>query len=158
MRRLSALDAQFLAAERGNFGAHYCGLAVYQTRRGKPITAAKIRRLISERIGECPPLRWKLVTVPLGLDHPVFVETEIDLDDHVSETTLAAPARRSRRETFMVTSSTVPGGGVIVAPIRRTRLEVRRLLAVPPGGPWRSQNFSNPHEKSAEQGLPPRSD
>jgi len=95
MRRLSALDAQFLAAERGNFGAHYCGLAVYQTRRGKPITAAKMRRLISERIGECPPLRWKLVTVPLGLDHPVFAETEIDLDDHVSETTLAAPADES---------------------------------------------------------------
>ena len=66
MRRLSALDAQFLAAERGNFGAHYCGLAVYQTRRGKPITAAKMRRLIRERIGECAPLRWKLVTVPLG--------------------------------------------------------------------------------------------
>ena len=95
MRRLSALDAQFLAAERGNFGAHYCGLAVYQTRRGKPITAAKMRRLISKRIGECPPLRWKLVTVPLGLDHPVFAETEIDLDDHVSETTLAAPADES---------------------------------------------------------------
>jgi diacylglycerol O-acyltransferase len=92
MRRLSALDAQFLAAERGNFGAHYCGLAIYQTRRGKPITAAKMRRLILERIGECPPLRWKLVTVPLGLDHPVFAETDVNLDDHVSETTLAAPA------------------------------------------------------------------
>src|ERR1700758_5168133 len=42
--------------------------------------------------GQCPPLRWKLVTVPFGLDRPVFVATEVNLDDHVSETTLAAPA------------------------------------------------------------------
>ena len=42
--------------------------------------------------GHCPPLRWKLVTVPFGLDRPVFVESEVNLDDHVSETTLAAPA------------------------------------------------------------------
>jgi diacylglycerol O-acyltransferase len=95
MRRLSALDAQFLAAERGNFGAHYCGLAIYRTQRGKPITAAKMRRLLKARLDECPPLRWKLVTVPLGLDHPVFAETDVNLDAHISETTLASPADES---------------------------------------------------------------
>jgi WS/DGAT/MGAT family acyltransferase len=92
MHRLSSLDAQFLAAERGHYGSHYCGLAIYQTGNEKPITAATMRQRLAERVRQCPPLRWKLVTVPFGLDRPVFVESEVNLEEHVSEATLAAPA------------------------------------------------------------------
>jgi diacylglycerol O-acyltransferase / wax synthase len=92
MHRLSALDAQFLAAEDGNSGSQYCGLAIYQTGDQQPITAATMRQRLAERMGQCPPLRWKLVTVPFGLDRPVFVDSEVNLEDHVCETTLAAPA------------------------------------------------------------------
>jgi diacylglycerol O-acyltransferase / wax synthase len=92
MQRLSALDAQFLAAEGGNFGSQYCGVAIYQTDDRNQITGASMRQRVAERINQCPPLRWKLVTVPFGLDHPVFVDWEVNLDNHVSETTLAAPA------------------------------------------------------------------
>jgi WS/DGAT/MGAT family acyltransferase len=92
MRRLSSLDAQFLAAEHGRFGSQYCGMAIYETRRGEPISAATMKQRLSKRIHLCPPLRWKVVTVPLGLDHPVFVEAEVNLDEHVSESTLPAPA------------------------------------------------------------------
>ena len=92
MHRLSSLDAQFLAAEHGNFGSHYCGVAIYQTGNRKPITAATMRQRLTDRLGVCPPLRWKLVTVPFGLDRPVFVEADVNLEDHISETTLAAPA------------------------------------------------------------------
>jgi diacylglycerol O-acyltransferase / wax synthase len=95
MRRLSSLDAQFLAAEHGNSGSHYCGMAMYQTGDQKPITAATMRQRLAERMGQCPPLRWKLATVPFGLDRPVFVDSEVNLADHVSETTLAAPADES---------------------------------------------------------------
>jgi WS/DGAT/MGAT family acyltransferase len=92
MHRLSALDAQFLAAEGGNSGSQYCGLAIYETGDDRPITAETMRQRIAERMGQCPPLRWKLKTVPFGLDRPVFVDTDVNLDDHVFETTLAAPA------------------------------------------------------------------
>lgn len=92
MHRLSSLDAQFLAAESGNAISHYCGIAIYQTGKRKPITAATMRERFATRLGHCPPLRWKVVMVPLGLDHPVFVDTEVDLNHHVTETTLAAPA------------------------------------------------------------------
>jgi diacylglycerol O-acyltransferase / wax synthase len=92
MHRLSALDAQFLAAEGGNAGSQYCGVAIYQTAGDRQITAATMRERLSERIGQCAPLRWKLVTVPFGLDRPVFVDSEVNLEDHVSETTLPAPA------------------------------------------------------------------
>ena len=84
MHRLSALDAQFLAAESGNSGSQYCGVAIYQTGKRRPITAATMRERLAERIGHCPPLRWKLVTVPFSLDRPVFVDSEVNLADHVS--------------------------------------------------------------------------
>ena len=51
MHRLSSLDAQFLAAEHGNYGSHYCGLAIYQTGNKKPITAATMRQRLAERVG-----------------------------------------------------------------------------------------------------------
>jgi WS/DGAT/MGAT family acyltransferase len=92
MHRLSALDAQFLAAEGGNSGSQYCGVAIYQTDAKQLITAATMLERLAERIRHCPPLRWKLVTVPFSLDRPVFVECEVNLSDHVSETTLTAPA------------------------------------------------------------------
>lgn len=92
MRRLSSLDAQFLAAEHGNFGSLYCGLGVYETKRGESINAATMKRLLAERLGQCPQLRWKVVTVPFGLDHPVFIDVDVNLKDHISETTLGAPA------------------------------------------------------------------
>jgi diacylglycerol O-acyltransferase / wax synthase len=92
MHRLSALDAQFLSAEGGNSGSQYCGVAIYQTGKRRPITAATMRKRLAERIRQCPPLRWKVVTVPFGLDRPVFVESDVDLSDHVRETTLTAPA------------------------------------------------------------------
>jgi diacylglycerol O-acyltransferase / wax synthase len=92
MHRLSGLDAQFLAAEGRNSGSQYCGVAIYETGKRRPITAATMRQRLMERVGQCSPLRWKLVTVPFGLDRPVFVDSEVNFDDHVCETTLASPA------------------------------------------------------------------
>ncbi|MUL77796.1 wax ester/triacylglycerol synthase family O-acyltransferase [Mycolicibacterium sp. CBMA 226] len=92
MRRLSSLDAQFLAAEHGNFGAHYSGLAIFETADDTTITAATMRRRVAACIDQLPPLHWKVLTVPLSLDHPVFVRTEVDLDEHIFESTLPVPA------------------------------------------------------------------
>lgn len=92
MRRLSSLDAQFLAAEHDNFGAHYSGLAIFETADSATITAATMRDRVAACLDKLPPLHWKVVTVPLALDHPVFVQTEVNLDDHIFESTLPAPA------------------------------------------------------------------
>ncbi|WP_285031437.1 wax ester/triacylglycerol synthase family O-acyltransferase [Mycolicibacterium sp. lyk4-40-TYG-92] len=92
MRRLSSLDAQFLAAEHDNFGGHYSGLAIFETEDSTTITAATMRKRVSACLDELPPLHWKVVTVPLSLDHPVFVQTEVELSDHIFESTLPAPA------------------------------------------------------------------
>jgi diacylglycerol O-acyltransferase / wax synthase len=109
MHRLSGLDAQFLAAEHGNFGSHYCGVAIYRTGNRKPITAATMRQRLAERMGVCPPLRWKVVTVPFGLDRPVFVEADVNLDeDHVCETTLADAADETTLAAEVATILSMP--------------------------------------------------
>jgi WS/DGAT/MGAT family acyltransferase len=88
MRQLSSLDAQFLAIEDGRAHGHVSGLAIY----GSPLDADAIRSLIAERIHLLPPFRWRLATVPLGLDHPYWVEDDtFDLEFHVRELALPAP-------------------------------------------------------------------
>lgn len=91
MRALSSLDAQFLVAERGNFGSQYCGVIVLRN-EGAPVTAATMSRRLAERVHRCQPLRWKVVDVPLALGYPVFMNVDVDLAQHVTESTLPAPA------------------------------------------------------------------
>lgn len=89
MRRLSSLDAQFFAAERAGAESHYCGLSIYDTPGDRrPITADTVAQRIGERIEHYPPLRWRVVTVPFGLDHPVFETVAVDPADHVREVEL----------------------------------------------------------------------
>lgn len=115
MRRLSAFDAQFLA-ETGNTLAHYTGITVLEPGPdGANVTREEVVARVRERLGELPPLRWRLHEVPLGLDHPVFVEADPDVPAHVGE--IAAPA---------------PGGdlelGAIAAAILEERLPRDRPL------------------------------
>lgn len=94
MRQLTSLDAQFLALENARQTGHVGSLAMLD-----PATAPEgsfgcheVTRLISERGTQLPPLRWRLAEVPLGLDHPYWVEeAEIDLGYHIREMALASP-------------------------------------------------------------------
>jgi diacylglycerol O-acyltransferase / wax synthase len=94
MRQLTSLDAQFLAVESARTYGHVGGLAVYDpsTAPGGDLTVQDICRLVSERIHLLPPFRWRLVGVPLGLDHPYWVEDpDFDLDFHVRESAVPPP-------------------------------------------------------------------
>ena len=49
--------------------------------------------LLEDRIPTLPPLRRRLMPVPLGLDHPRWVDDpDFDLGDHLHRTALPAPA------------------------------------------------------------------
>ena len=62
------------------------------TAAGRPLDAALVRELVTQRIHLLPPLRWRLAAVPLGLDHPYWVDQgAIDVDYHVREIRLPAP-------------------------------------------------------------------
>src|SRR4051795_6187930 len=94
MRQLTSLDAQFLALENSRQTGHVGSLAMLDasTAPGGRFGCAQVTRLLSERESQLPPLRWRLAAVPLGLDHPYWVqEAEIDLGYHVREMALAAP-------------------------------------------------------------------
>ena len=57
-------------------------------------------RLVGERLHLLPPFRWRLATVPLGLDLPYWVEDpDFDLDFHIRESAVPPPGddRSSRR-------------------------------------------------------------
>ena len=52
---------------------------------------------MEERLPLLPPLRWRLVEVPFGLDYPYWLDDpDFDLDFHVRELALPAAGRRAR--------------------------------------------------------------
>src|SRR3954464_12284058 len=94
MRQLTSLDAQFLNVESPRIYGHVAFLGIYDpsTAPGGKLGGPEIRRLLEERLHLLPPLRWRLVPVPLGLDLPYWVEDpDFDLEFHIRETALPQP-------------------------------------------------------------------
>jgi diacylglycerol O-acyltransferase / wax synthase len=94
MQQLTSLDAQFLAIETPRTYGHVGGLAVYDpsTAPGGDLAHEDICRLVSERLHLLPPFTRKLVQVPLGLDHPYWIEdADFDLDFHVRDSAVPPP-------------------------------------------------------------------
>src|SRR3954468_16766503 len=94
MRQLTSLDAQFLAVESARIYGHVAFLGIYDpsTAPGGKLGAPEIKELLEERLHLLPPLRWRLVEVPLGLDLPYWAEDpDFDLDFHVRETAVPSP-------------------------------------------------------------------
>src|SRR5437667_1270832 len=94
MHQLTSLDAQFLALETSRQSGHVGGLAIIDpdSRPGAPLDFLAIQELIADRLPLLPPMRWRLVEVPLGLDYPYWIDDpEFDLEYHVRELALPAP-------------------------------------------------------------------
>jgi WS/DGAT/MGAT family acyltransferase len=94
MQQLTSLDAQFLAIETPRTYGHVGGLAVYdpKTAPGGDLTHEDICRLVSERLHLLPPFTRRLVQVPLGLDHPYWIEdADFDIDFHIRDSAVPPP-------------------------------------------------------------------
>lgn len=116
VRPLNAFDAQFIAGEAGNMYSHYCAAWVAAPDGdGRSLTRERVRDLVAARIDRVPALRWRLQTVPFGMDHPQFVDGTVDLDKHVLSGTL--PGGSGEREL-----------AAAVAEIMSVRLDRRRPL------------------------------
>lgn len=93
-QQLSPFDAQFLNFETATNLAHIAGLTILDP-SGAPggvINREHLVTLLRERLHLAPPLRRRLVGVPLGLDHPYWAEDrEVDFDYHVRELALPSP-------------------------------------------------------------------
>ena len=91
--RLTGLDTAFLAAERPSQPLHMMGLLILD-----PTTVPggygfeRFRDFLAQQMPVLPPLRRRLVEVPLGLARPWWIEeSEIDIDAHVRRAAVPSP-------------------------------------------------------------------
>src|SRR3954469_18195284 len=94
MRQLTSLDAQFLAIENGRNLGHVSGLSIYDpsTAPGGVLTADRMCEVLTERLHLLEPFRWRLTEVPLGIDHPYWIDDpDFDIEYHVRELALPKP-------------------------------------------------------------------
>jgi diacylglycerol O-acyltransferase / wax synthase len=115
MKRLTGLDAGFLYMETPTSFMHVASLMVLD-----PSTSPggfdfdKLRALYEQRLDLAPPFRRRLVEVPLGLHHPVWIEDpEFDLDWHLRH--IAVPAPGGMRELCDL------AGHLVAIPLDRSR-------------------------------------
>lgn len=94
MDQLSGLDASFLYLETGNMPMHIGGLAIYDqsTAPGGAVTFKDILRFFEKRLHKARAFRQRLVTVPMSLDYPYWIEDpDFDLEFHVRHIALPKP-------------------------------------------------------------------
>jgi WS/DGAT/MGAT family acyltransferase len=85
VKRLSGLDATFLYMETPTSPMHVMGVLLLDTKTApEGYSFDKVREMLLSRIHLMPAFRRRLVPVPLGLAHPVWIEdAEFDLDNHL---------------------------------------------------------------------------
>ena len=98
MQRLSGLDAGFLYMETRTLHMHTLKIGVVDPSSVPGgYSFQKVKDTLASRMHLLPPFRRRLVTVPLSLHHPLWVEDpDFNLDDHVRR--VAAPAPGGPRE------------------------------------------------------------
>jgi WS/DGAT/MGAT family acyltransferase len=92
--QLSGLDASFLYLETGNMPMHIGSLAIYDqsTAPGGAVTFKQILDFFDKRLHKARAFRQRLVTVPMSLDHPYWIEDpDFDLEFHVRHIALPSP-------------------------------------------------------------------
>ncbi|MBA3309758.1 MAG: wax ester/triacylglycerol synthase family O-acyltransferase [Nocardioidaceae bacterium] len=94
MQQLSSLDAQFLNVETSTTVGHVGSLILLDP-SGAPdgaLTLDGLRDVLEPRLHLAPPLRQRLVNVPLGLGRPYWVDDpDFDIEFHLRELGLPRP-------------------------------------------------------------------
>ncbi len=93
MNRLSGLDASFLYLESSTQLLHVCGVVMISPETmPEPYSFESLKAAIKRRISAMPEFLRTLHTVPLHLDHPVWViDDDFDIDRHVHRLAVPSP-------------------------------------------------------------------
>ncbi|WP_208027425.1 WS/DGAT/MGAT family O-acyltransferase [Rhabdothermincola sediminis] len=95
MQRLSGLDAGFLYMETPTLHMHTLKVAILEPPAGAPLPFEAMREEIGARLGLLPGFRQRLLEVPFGFHHPVWVDDPaFDLGYHVRRVVLPPPGNR----------------------------------------------------------------
>lgn len=94
MKQLNSIEHMFFDMEAGNFSLDVSSLHFYDPStapRGK-VSFKQIFDRFNAGVDKVPVLRRKLVTVPLGADHPYWIDDlDFDLANHLQHIELNAP-------------------------------------------------------------------
>src|SRR5438445_2792501 len=94
MRQLTGFDASFLALEKTRTPMHVTALAVYDqaTAPAGKVTFKQILAHVEGRLERVPYFRQRIVSLPLGLDLPYWVDDpNFDIEFHVRHIALPKP-------------------------------------------------------------------
>jgi len=96
MRRLSGLDALFLAAESPRSPTQISCVSIVDPAENSPsVTVGMLKSALAARLHLLPPLRQRLVEVPFGIGRPYWIEDpDFDIGYHVHRAALPAPGGR----------------------------------------------------------------
>src|SRR3954447_12716724 len=117
MERLRGIDAGYLYMETPTLHMHTLKRAVLDA-SDMPggYSFERVKQALGDRLHLLPPFRRRIVPVPLGLHHPVWIEDpDFDLDAHVRRITVPAPGTQAQMDG-------------VVADIASTQLDRRRPL------------------------------
>jgi diacylglycerol O-acyltransferase len=93
-QQLTAMDSIFLCLETPEMPGHIGGLSILDpsSHPTDNFDFDGFLEFVAERLALCPRFSWKLQEVPLGLDHPYWVEQEsLDLKRHIHSLGVASP-------------------------------------------------------------------
>ncbi len=99
MQQLSSLDAQFLHVESATTVGHVGSLILLDpsSAPGGELTLDRIREVVEPRLHLAAPLRQRLVSVPLSLGRPYWIDDpDFDIEFHLREVGLPAPGDDSQ--------------------------------------------------------------
>ena len=86
----------FVAGETSSIYQHVALLVVLDNSDRPDFDYRRFRQHCIDRISLMPQFRWKLHTVPMGLDRPYWVEDEhFSFDHHIKRVALPAPGNRA---------------------------------------------------------------
>jgi diacylglycerol O-acyltransferase / wax synthase len=115
MKRLNGMDAMLLYSETPNLHTHTLKVGVINASDfDGEFTFGVFRETIARRLHLLDPLRYKLVSIPWHLHHPMWLENcEVDLDYHLRRVQIPSPG--GRRELDQVI------GAIASTPLDRSR-------------------------------------
>ncbi len=103
MQRLTGLDASFLYLETPSSHMHVAGLMILDPSSvDGGITLERVKEIYGQRLHMAPPFRRRLVDVPFGLHHPLWIEDpDFDIDYHIRSTALPGPGSPEQLATLV---------------------------------------------------------
>src|SRR4051794_551602 len=92
MEQLSGLDASFLNIETPTMFAHVAHLVIVDATTAEVRSFEHLSQIVDSRLHLFPAYRRRLAEVPLGLDHPYWIEDpDFDLEYHLRHASVPAP-------------------------------------------------------------------